>query len=240
MGDAAAGRLLASDHNLEFVDLDRYNIDTSAARLLPVTVARRHHVVPIGRKFGAPVVAITDPTDVVALDTLRATMGREFVTVVAADDQIEACLERVYRTDPPAATTGSAPTEAPNVTTTSAANGAGSTATTHPPAVGSSEAGPAPVEAMPGAVDLTPPAVWETPLDTVFDTAPAVPPMAPPVAPYPAASSVGPPTSVLPPARTALSRSPFHARILSSRCSRQKGTWRPATTSTPPTRHPTS
>src|SRR5580700_1629627 len=109
MGDAAAGRLLASDHNLEFVDLDRYNVDTSAARLLPEAVARRHHVVPIGRKFGAPVVAIADPTDVMALDTLRATMGREFVTVVAPADQIEGCLTRVYRTDAPSATAGSAP-----------------------------------------------------------------------------------------------------------------------------------
>src|SRR5580658_6395486 len=109
MGDAAAGRLLASDHNLEFVDLDRYNVDTTAARLLPVAVARHHHVVPIGRKFGAPVVAIADPTDVIALDTLRATMGREFVTVVAPEDQIEACLARVYRSEP-AATAGSATT----------------------------------------------------------------------------------------------------------------------------------
>jgi type IV pilus assembly protein PilB len=186
MGDAAAGRLLASDHNLEFVDLDRYNVDTSAARLLPVTVARRHHVVPIGRKFGAPVVAITDPTDVVALDTLRATMGREFVTVVAADDQIEACLDRVYRVDPPSATTGSAPAGVSNVATKSAANGAGTTSIPRPPAADSSEAGLAPADTLPGALDLTPPAAWEAPLDTVFDIAP-VPPLPPPVAPYPGA-----------------------------------------------------
>jgi hypothetical protein len=186
MGDAAAGRLLASDHNLEFVDLDRYNVDTSAARLLPVTVARRHHVVPIGRKFGAPVVAITDPTDVVALDTLRATMGREFVTVVAADDQIEACLDRVYRADPPSATTGSAPAGVSNVTTKSAANGAGTTSIPRPPTAEFSDVGLAPAETPPGALDLTPPAVWEAPLDTVFDIAP-VPPLPPPVAPYPGA-----------------------------------------------------
>ncbi|HVC71723.1 MAG TPA: type II/IV secretion system protein [Acidimicrobiales bacterium] len=122
MGDAAAGRLLASDHNLEFVDLDRYNVDTSVARLLPVAVARRHHVVPIGRKFGAPVVAIADPNDVMALDTLRATMGREFVAVVAPDDQIEACLDRVYRTDTPTPTTGASP-KAPTDNATSSVAG---------------------------------------------------------------------------------------------------------------------
>jgi type IV pilus assembly protein PilB len=170
MGDAAAGRLLASDHNLEFVDLDRYNVDTSAARLLPVSVARRHHVVPIGRKFGAPVVAIADPTDIIALDTLRATMGREFVAVVAPDDQIEAALERVYRTDIPPATSGSSPDEVPHVGGTSAVNGVPVVPAVTPPADDFSDV-KALVETPPVAeVDQVPaPAVWETPFDTVFD-----------------------------------------------------------------------
>jgi len=185
MGDAAAGRLLASDHNLEFVDLDRYNVDTSASRLLPEAVARRHHVVPIGRKFGAPVVAITDPTDIVALDTLRATMGREFVTVVAPDDQIEECLARVYRPDAGPAPSGSAATEATGGTVGSATTGAGSTSTTGPPAPDLPDEEPAPVEAARlGDFDpQAPTAVWEAPLDTVFDPPPFVPPPSPPFAP---------------------------------------------------------
>ncbi len=175
MGDAAAGRLLASDHNLEFVDLDRYSIDASAARLLPVSVARHHHVVPIGRKFGAPVVAISDPTDVVALDTLRATMGREFVAVVAPEEQIEACLDRVYRTEGPSAPLG--PTGAPDGAGVSAANGAGAPPVPPWPADELPQAGPASVETPPAgaAVDDPSAGVWEPPFDTVFEPAAAPP-----------------------------------------------------------------
>jgi len=174
-GDAAAGRLLASDHNLEFVDLDRYSIDASASRLLPEAVARHHHVVPIGRKFGAPVVAITDPTDVVALDTLRATLGRDFVTVVAPDDQIESCLARVYRVEP-APTSGSAPMGETSASSTSASNGASPPSTTHPQVTDIPDNSPPDSSSAP--VDSSPPsaaAVWETPLDTVFDTTPVPP-----------------------------------------------------------------
>ncbi|HEY5252729.1 MAG TPA: ATPase, T2SS/T4P/T4SS family [Acidimicrobiales bacterium] len=174
-GDAAAGRLLASDHNLEFVDLDRYSIDASASRLLPEAVARHHHVVPIGRKFGAPVVAITDPTDVVALDTLRATLGRDFVTVVAPDDQIESCLARVYRVEP-APTSGSAPMGETSASSTSASNGASLPSTTHPQVTDIPDNSPPDSSSAP--VDSSPPsaaAVWETPLDTVFDTTPVPP-----------------------------------------------------------------
>ena len=96
MTDVDAVRLLASEHNLEFVDLDAYSVDPSVASVLPRKVACKYQVVPIGRKFGAPVIAIGDPGDVMAIDTLRATIGREFISVVAPSEQIEQCIDRVY------------------------------------------------------------------------------------------------------------------------------------------------
>jgi type IV pilus assembly protein PilB len=96
MSNVDAVRTLADEHHLEFVDLDRFNVDASVSSVIPVAVARRHHVVPIGRKFGAPVVAMSNPADVMAMDVLRAVIGREFVAVVAVDEQIDNCLSRVY------------------------------------------------------------------------------------------------------------------------------------------------
>jgi type IV pilus assembly protein PilB len=107
-------RLLASEYNLEFVDLDRFPIDTSAASVLPAQIARQHRVVPVARKFGAPVIAISDPGDIVAIDTLRTSIGREFISVVASASQIEACLDRVYGNGgEPAAMPQPAPMAAP-------------------------------------------------------------------------------------------------------------------------------
>jgi type IV pilus assembly protein PilB len=71
-------------------------------------------VVPVARKFGAPVIAISDPGDIVAIDTLRTSIGREFISVVASSSQIEACLDRVYGNGgESAATLQPAPTAAP-------------------------------------------------------------------------------------------------------------------------------
>src|SRR3984957_857854 len=111
-------RLLASEYNLEFVDPDRFPIDTSVASVLSPQIARQHRVVPVARKFGAPVIAISDPGDVVAIDTLRTSIGREFISVVAAGPQIDATLERVYGTGTdagPAVHNGSGPTHVPGL-----------------------------------------------------------------------------------------------------------------------------
>jgi len=108
MSDPEAVRLLADEYHLEFVDLDRYDVDQSTSSLLPGAVARRHRVVPIGRKFGAPIVAISNPGDVVAMDTLRAVIGREFIPVVADGEQIESYLARFYGSTTGGAKAGSA------------------------------------------------------------------------------------------------------------------------------------
>src|SRR5215469_7871142 len=121
MAEVEAVRSAAPEHNLQFVDLEKVTIDPGAAAVLPASVARRHFVVPIGRRFGAPVVAMADPDDVMAVDTLRATLGRDFICVQASTSQIEQVLDRVYpmprRPEPrpaPAPAPAAAPAPAPS------------------------------------------------------------------------------------------------------------------------------
>jgi len=89
-------RRMASDRDLEFVDLDSYGIDPAAGEILPATLARRHHVVALKRKFGTPVVATSDPDDLDAQETVRASIGRDFISVIASRDQIGDLLDRMF------------------------------------------------------------------------------------------------------------------------------------------------
>ena len=96
MSDADAIRSMASEHDLEFVDLDTYGIDPEADGILPSTLARQLHVVAIKRKFGTPVIATADPDDLNAQDSVRASLGRDFISVVASHDQISQYLDRMF------------------------------------------------------------------------------------------------------------------------------------------------
>ena len=98
MTDVDAIRFLASEHDLEFVNLETYPVDADAAEILPEAVARRHHAVAVKRKFGTPVIAIANPDDVFTLDTLRASLGRDFISVVASREQIGELLDHLYGT----------------------------------------------------------------------------------------------------------------------------------------------
>ena len=101
MTDVDAIRWMASEHDLEFVDLENYGIDPAAGEILPVELARRHHMVAIKRKFGAPVIATADPDDLSAQDSVRASIGRDFISVVASPEQIEGYIDRLFGPEMP-------------------------------------------------------------------------------------------------------------------------------------------
>src|SRR5581483_1221206 len=93
----ATARRLAEEHDLRFVDLTNTALAPGAESIIPEGVARRRRAVPMGRRLGTPVIAIADPGDIVAMDDLRAALGREFFAVVARGDQIERAIDRLYR-----------------------------------------------------------------------------------------------------------------------------------------------
>ncbi|MGH9043944.1 MAG: ATPase, T2SS/T4P/T4SS family [Acidimicrobiales bacterium] len=92
----ATARRLAEDHKLRFVDLTSTALAPGAESIISEAVARRLHALPMGRRLGTPVVAVADPGDLLAMDDLRAALGREFLAVVARSDQIQKGIDRLY------------------------------------------------------------------------------------------------------------------------------------------------
>src|SRR5918992_2683467 len=90
---------LAKQVGLEFIDLTDFRIDGSAAALIPETVAKRYVALPIGFDDEKLVVAMSDPSNVYALDDIRTMTAREVKPVVATRTDILAAISRVQRMD---------------------------------------------------------------------------------------------------------------------------------------------
>jgi type IV pilus assembly protein PilB len=96
-------KAMAEEVGMEFVDLNEYSIDQKAIALIPETLARRHQLLGIGYRGQAPVIAMSNPSNVFALDDLRTLLGRDLVTVVSSPRQITEYISRMYRHDKEAA-----------------------------------------------------------------------------------------------------------------------------------------
>src|SRR5947207_8186685 len=80
---------LAEQAGLRYVDLVRHPLDPSAARLLPLEVARRMFAVPVRfMDSGAVEVAVGDPYDADA-DALQQRLGRRVELVVGERSVIQ-------------------------------------------------------------------------------------------------------------------------------------------------------
>src|SRR5947199_5033051 len=88
---------LAARIGLEFVDLGDYSIDASAVGLISDSLARRFQAVPIGWEDNRLVVAMADPSNVVAIDDIRTITGPGVRTVVGTRGAMLEVVEKSQR-----------------------------------------------------------------------------------------------------------------------------------------------
>jgi len=89
---------LAKKLGLEFVELADRQIDTLAAVSLPAGLCKRYGVLPIAYDDdGRLVVAMSDPSNVLAIDDIRTSTDRNVRAVVATKSDVAAAIERYAR-----------------------------------------------------------------------------------------------------------------------------------------------
>lgn len=88
---------LAEQHGIDFLDIAATPPNVAVASLLPEKYARRYRAVPVRYlDNGALLVAVSDPTDVLASDDLRLVLGAPIELAVAVGSHIDAVLDRVH------------------------------------------------------------------------------------------------------------------------------------------------
>ncbi|HMB54074.1 MAG TPA: GspE/PulE family protein, partial [Thermoanaerobaculia bacterium] len=89
-------RAVAERYGLDHVDLSAYQVDMAAANLIPVGTARRYGALPVGyADKGTLLVAMADPTNVLALDDIQIATGLSCRPAVTAAEDIEALIGRL-------------------------------------------------------------------------------------------------------------------------------------------------
>ncbi|PQO42286.1 GspE/PulE family protein [Blastopirellula marina] len=89
-------RAVAEQHGLEYVDLDEVRIPGSAVELVPESVARENHVMPMAEDDGALKVIISNPLDLETIDKLRFILNRKVDIALAPKENITAAINKYY------------------------------------------------------------------------------------------------------------------------------------------------
>src|SRR5438128_1059900 len=93
-------RVVAERFGLDFVDLSVFDIDMGAINLLSAEACQRYRAVPIGfDEGGVLLVAMTDPTNVLAIDDITMMTGRRVRPAAASAEDLDPLLMRLAHMD---------------------------------------------------------------------------------------------------------------------------------------------
>ena len=96
-GEEDVTKALASQFDMEYVDLERNVVAAGVAGEIPDEIIRRHLVLPISREGNKLKIIITDPLDLETLDMLRFRLNAEIECVLASRTRLKAFIERFHR-----------------------------------------------------------------------------------------------------------------------------------------------
>ncbi len=89
-------QFLSKQYGVPAVNLSEFDIDPEVIALVPKDVAIRHRVVPVNRAGSSLIVAIADPSNILAIDDLKFVTGYNIEAVVASDVGISEAIEKYY------------------------------------------------------------------------------------------------------------------------------------------------
>jgi type IV pilus assembly protein PilB len=87
---------LSKQYGVPAINLKDFEIDAEVIKLVPKEVAEKHLVIPVNRAGPALIVAMSDPSNIFAVDDLKFLTGYNIETVVASEVAIKDAIEHYY------------------------------------------------------------------------------------------------------------------------------------------------
>ena len=87
---------LSKQYGVPAISLKDFDIDDEVLKLIPKATAEKHQVVPVNRAGSSLIVAMSDPSNIFAVDDIKFLTGYNVEVVVASEQAIKEALDKYY------------------------------------------------------------------------------------------------------------------------------------------------
>src|SRR5437764_2429767 len=88
--------LLSKQYGVPAISLAKFKTDPTIVKLGPTETARKYQMIPLSRSGSTLTIAMTDPTNVFAMDDIKFMTGYTVEPVVASEVAITDAIEKYY------------------------------------------------------------------------------------------------------------------------------------------------
>jgi type IV pilus assembly protein PilB len=94
--DSELTNFLSKQYGVPSINLKEFEIDTDVIKLIPKEVAEKHQCIPVNRAGASLILAMSDPSNIFAIDDIKFVTGYNIEVVVASEQAIKEAIERYY------------------------------------------------------------------------------------------------------------------------------------------------
>ncbi len=88
--------LLSRQYGVPSINLAQFEIDAAVIKLIPADTAQKYQIVPLSRAGATLTIAMTDPTNVFAMDDIKFMTGYNVEPVVASEAAVVDAIQKYY------------------------------------------------------------------------------------------------------------------------------------------------
>src|SRR5215213_9982794 len=88
--------LLSKQYGVPSINLAQFDIDPGVVKLIPAETAHKYQIVPLSRSGATLTIAMTDPTNVFAMDDIKFMTGYNVEPVVASETAVIDAITKYY------------------------------------------------------------------------------------------------------------------------------------------------
>src|SRR6188508_583819 len=88
--------LLSKQYGVPSINLSQFEIDPAIVKLIPAETAHKYQIVPLSRAGATLTIAMTDPTNVFAMDDIKFMTGYNVEPVVASETAVLEAIHKYY------------------------------------------------------------------------------------------------------------------------------------------------
>jgi len=87
---------LSKQYGVPAISLKDFEVDADVIKLVPKAAAEKHQVVPVNRAGSSLIIAMSDPSNIFAIDDVKFLTGYNVEVVVASEQAIREAIEKYY------------------------------------------------------------------------------------------------------------------------------------------------
>ncbi|MBM4337255.1 MAG: type IV-A pilus assembly ATPase PilB [Deltaproteobacteria bacterium] len=96
VAETAVADAVSGQYGVPTIELNDFEVDPEVIALIPEDVANKHLILPVNRAGSTLIIAMSDPSNIFAIDDVKFLTGYNVEVVVAAEASVRRAIERYY------------------------------------------------------------------------------------------------------------------------------------------------